>query len=80
MNLVEGIDPSGVRTVSKSLSIYELRDEELAALTDIARELVAQHDSVEDAEAERERAPLAVAVRRRRRRSGSLTSLVATRA
>ena len=49
MNLVEGIDPSGLRAVSKSLAIYELRDDELAGLTEVARELIAHHDGVESA-------------------------------
>ncbi|WP_419690097.1 TauD/TfdA family dioxygenase [Burkholderia theae] len=47
MNLSEGIDPSGLRPVSKSLAIYELRDDEVARLADISQELIAQYDSVE---------------------------------
>ncbi|KVL22380.1 TauD/TfdA family dioxygenase [Burkholderia ubonensis] len=47
MNLAEGIDPSGLRPVSKSLAIYELRDDEVAGLTHVARDLIAHHDSVE---------------------------------
>ena len=49
MNLSEGIDPSGLRLASKSLGIYELRDDEVAGITEVAQELIAHHDSVESA-------------------------------
>lgn len=47
MNLAEGIDIGGLQPISKSLAIYELRDDEIAGLTDTAQELLALHDSVE---------------------------------
>lgn len=49
MNLAEGIDQSGLQPISKSLAVYELRTGEVAALTQLARELVARCDTVESA-------------------------------
>ena len=49
MNLSEGIDPSGLQRVSKSLATYELSDDEVTGITEVAQELISHHDSVESA-------------------------------
>jgi Fe(II)/alpha-ketoglutarate-dependent arginine beta-hydroxylase len=48
MNLAEGIETCGLRPISKSLALYELRDDEIAGLTRVTQALLAIHDSVEN--------------------------------
>ncbi len=47
MNLADGIDPSGLRPVSKSPALYELRDDEIEGITRVAKTLLMRHESVE---------------------------------
>ncbi|WP_169708616.1 TauD/TfdA family dioxygenase [Trinickia terrae] len=48
MNLAQGYEPGGVQSISKSLAIYEMNDDEIAGLARTAQALLAQHDSVEN--------------------------------